>query len=942
MIAHTALLLSALAAASVGLGGSAGHGDPAARPAVSYALQFSAQPSAVVAPATFAVTVTVINTMTGLPEAPVPSFSITLGTQGVGTLLGTTTLLATTAATTFPGLAYDGLEVAALTAQATGVTGAVSAPIAFDRPSPQVSFPPTAPVNGAFDLPVTFKSMLVPANTVNVTNLPLSVVRRGGSGRLTNEGTYVVSGTGFTVQKLSYDAWESLRLDVSTGFAVSKGAIQTYVTLTAKTPTLFVVPSTPHALELTIRDGVGSPFRATRTFDWAVLSGVTPVHQGTVGTSDSAIVIVNVPGLAAGSYQFAAVPTQGLAVPFLLPIETQTDFPGPVLNLRPARVGTPYAETLSGVVAGTPTSYTIHAGSLPPGLSLDAVTGNITGTPTVAGTTRFGAVGSAGAVHRPMRCTINVFSGTESEWVAGQNFGFTGATPPYTSTSVSQTVAPGSTFDNGNPSFSMQVFYPTQVASITTPMPLLVLHHGRGFNHTEYTDVLGRIARWGFVCVSSGDYYSFTGFSNPGYAGPQPYETPTQYAEGGMESASGIQERLIRRMIIRNRTVGDPLFGKIDESRLFIAGHSRGGGAVHAGQSRGFNFKLLTSAPQIPVTETTGIAGYIGLMPYDLWSFTSCQPPSIPAVPAGIGATPYNIAKNLRRIPGLVFASELDGDLIYPICDQMAERRSTSTCFLTIWGGNHNNTGDSHAADATSSITALTQRNILVQWMTAFLLRYGYDRLDLEGHLFGPEHAQSTHVGRVAFRDVSAPIMVLDGQNGNPALNSLSLPNVASAGITTALSDPYPALGGVALPNATPRSLRFLFSTTGAGKTWTTTVSNTGLDVTKKRRLVFEIRQSGTIGFSWISIGVRLTDISSASTLVTVYDRIPSPDVSAYLPIYPIAGHSSTRPLNRFVQVEIDLSQFSGVNLAQLANIRLEFDNSITGANLMIDDLRIE
>ena len=58
-------------------------------------------------------------------------------------------------------------------------------------------------------------------------------------------------------------------------------------------------------------------------------------------------------------------------------------------DLPAASHGTPYAVTLQTAGGtGTPT-FAVTAGSLPPGLELDTDTGEISGTPTVVGTSTF-------------------------------------------------------------------------------------------------------------------------------------------------------------------------------------------------------------------------------------------------------------------------------------------------------------------------------------------------------------------------------------------------------------------------------------------------------------------------------------------------------------------------------------------------------------------------
>ncbi|MHB0971789.1 MAG: ice-binding family protein [Thermoanaerobaculia bacterium] len=66
----------------------------------------------------------------------------------------------------------------------------------------------------------------------------------------------------------------------------------------------------------------------------------------------------------------------------------------PVITLSPptlvlGAVGMPYSATISATVTAPPTTFAVTSGALPPGLTLNAATGAITGTPTAAGLFNF-------------------------------------------------------------------------------------------------------------------------------------------------------------------------------------------------------------------------------------------------------------------------------------------------------------------------------------------------------------------------------------------------------------------------------------------------------------------------------------------------------------------------------------------------------------------------
>jgi hypothetical protein len=143
------------------------------------------------------------------------------------------------------------------------------------------------------------------------------------------------------------------------------------------------------------------------------------------------------------------------------------NFACPVITVNPATlpngvVGTPYSQTVSAVGGTAPYTFTVSSGALPNGLTLNATTGVISGTPTLAGTFNFTitATDSNGCPgSRPYSIVIPVSGcpvitvnpATLPPGVIGtpysQTVSATGGTAPYTFTLSSGALPPGLTLN---------------------------------------------------------------------------------------------------------------------------------------------------------------------------------------------------------------------------------------------------------------------------------------------------------------------------------------------------------------------------------------------------------------------------------------------------------------------------------------------------------------
>ncbi len=124
----------------------------------------------------------------------------------------------------------------------------------------------------------------------------------------------------------------------------------------------------------------------TPPYTWSVSAGAVPP-----GLTFTAGALAGTPS-SAGTYNFTAVVTDSANVTaqkaFTLAVAQGVGFTTPA-QLPDATAGTPYSFTMQAAGGSPPYSWQLTAGALPGGLSLNASSGVVSGTPSAAGTFNF-------------------------------------------------------------------------------------------------------------------------------------------------------------------------------------------------------------------------------------------------------------------------------------------------------------------------------------------------------------------------------------------------------------------------------------------------------------------------------------------------------------------------------------------------------------------------
>lgn len=617
---------------------------------------------------------------------------------------------------------------------------------------------------------------------------------------------------------------------------------------------------------------------------WATL--LTPLTRGPRGSRIRGLALVMPVFVAALLISFAP---RGVAIP--------VNDPGPFVALEVGHTGQSYSDALpSG------TNYTLVSGRLPNGLSVSS-SGRVSGTPSETGSfnATFEARSSGSVI--PVRAELTVYRADERDLQRSTPQFLT--TGPYGVETSSFLMDVTNTFDGRAIRTRVRVARPRNLGRAA---PLLLYHRGRGFDEDSYTRFHGLIASHGIAVASVEDAYSFAGDS----FSAQNSFYDWHRAELGMQSASGVVEAMADRLLNRSADPSDVYFNAFDGENLFMAGHSRGGGAVHASHHRNFELRLK---------------GVIYLMAFDLRYFNEVRAP--------VSAPADEIATAQPRLPSLIIAAENDGDLTYPICDQLIDRSTGPTTQVTLYGGVHNLISDSHPAEGQARITRQQETSRVADWIVAFVQRWSQNDTSLDYRLYGGGHQGDQTVGVTSWRPSNRTLLTEDAQDADIDRNLRGQNLVAN--LRRRETSTYPVVGDM----RTLGLKHVLLTPTSQVSVWRQT-SDTNLDLSGHTRVVWRMSQDGSRGYENASIWLRLLDgVGGVS-----WYRVHSPGVSgSHLP-----SHNGISPLDRFVDVSVDLDQFfqgNGAPKADLARARaidvfVVDEGGFSGRSVAIDAFRFE
>jgi len=318
------------------------------------------------------------------------------------------------------------------------LTGAVGDPAV---PEQDITLVDTqiATINFVSDLAPPMVSITSPASGITGNNQPLLTYT-------VNEGTVVVKVDGTIVNKLSGDTLDLLANGQHT---VQVEATDTYNTMVSAEVTFTVSYTPPSITSSSLPYGItGNSYNqllmasgGLSPYTWSITTGTLPTGLSLNPSTGTISGTATTTGTANFTVQVLdtdkTIATANLSITIYSPLSINTG------NLVFGYVGTAYSQTISATGGLMPYKWSVSSGSLPAGLSLNASSGTITGTPTTTGTSTFTVqVTDANGTVATTSLTITLIgtfavstsslSGSDIGSVYSQTLAATGGMTPYT------------------------------------------------------------------------------------------------------------------------------------------------------------------------------------------------------------------------------------------------------------------------------------------------------------------------------------------------------------------------------------------------------------------------------------------------------------------------------------------------------------------------------
>jgi hypothetical protein len=232
---------------------------------------------------------------------------------------------------------------------------------------------PTASVGTKYSMPLAATGGIAPyAWSLSSGSLP--------AGLTMNAATGLISGTPSTAETSTFN--------VKVSDSDSNSATQTLsMTVYSSSIVRITTTSLPEATVARSYSGTLAATSGTKPYTWSIYSGTLPAG---LSLNSSTGVISGSPTTAGTSNFYIAVKGAGnYTATAYLSITVTAELQITTTLLETGAVGTKYSTTVAAIGGVAPYTWTIESGVLPAGMSLNASTGVISGTPTTAATSNF-------------------------------------------------------------------------------------------------------------------------------------------------------------------------------------------------------------------------------------------------------------------------------------------------------------------------------------------------------------------------------------------------------------------------------------------------------------------------------------------------------------------------------------------------------------------------